>query len=579
MPQPEWESLAREVGELARRVTSLEERLRFAEARGAGPEALREAGPSPEESAGLASTHPLQQAAGVLPLLGRALLGVAGAYLLRAITEAGVVPNRVGIAAGIVYAGGWLLWAARVPAQQALAAAVYSLTGAVVLVPLLWEATVRLHAIGAPAAGTTLFLFAVFGMAVSWRKNLQVVSTVATVAAVGAGCALLIGTHDVLPLTLLLLAIAAAVEASACLDHWLNERWLTALAADLSVLLATWLVTNDRGMPETYAAIPHLWLFGAQVALLAIYLASTIVRTLLRGFNFTAFETAQVGFAFLIGVGGGLSLSRLDARLAVSMATLAVVCAAACYLVSFSRLARRAGPARNFYTYSTFGILLALSGSRILLPGIAAAGLWSVLAIAGVWAGGRFGRLTLQVHGGIYLLLALVESGVPQQALSFLLGSAAWPGDRAGALVAGALAAALTYTVAVHYRQTGAAPRGAETLRLLLAATFLLLISGALAGGLTGLCRAIAGADAGEAYCATLRTGVIVIAAVALAWLGRRWDRRELTRLVYPAMALGGYRLLALDLHQDRKAALFLSLLIYGATLTALPKLRRTAGQ
>ena len=64
-------------------------------------------------------------------------------------------------------------------------------------------------------------------------------------------------------------------------------------------------------------------------------------------------------------------------------------------------------------------------------------------------------------------------------------------------------------------------------------------------------------------------------AALALAWSGSRWNRPELSRLIYPVMLLGGYRLLAADLHQDRKAALFLSLLVYGAALAALPKLKR----
>jgi len=580
VPQPEWESLARDVRDLTRRVASIEECLRLAEARERAPEAPPAATyPPPQEPSGLSSSHPLEQAAGLLPVLGRALLGMAGAYLLRALTEAGALPNQVGIVAGIVYAGGWLMWAARAPAQETLAAAIYSLTAVLVLVPLLWEATVRFHAIAAGTAGATLFLFAVFGMVVSWRRNLLAVSTIATVAALGSAAALLLGTHDVLPFTFLFLAIAAAVEASACLDHWLNERWLAAVAADLSVLLATWLVTNERGLPETYAAIPHLWLFGAQVALLAIYLASTIIRTLLRGFSFTAFETAQAGFAFLISVSGGLSLSRADARLAPVMAAIALACAAACYLVSFSRLERRAGAGRNFYTYSTFGILLALAGSRILFSGIAAAGVWSALAIAAIWAGGRFERLTLQVHGVIYLLLALAVSGAPQQAAAFLLGSAAWPGDRLVALLIGALTSALAYALAVRYRQPGTASWNSETLRLVLAATFLGLTAGAIAGGLTGLYHAVTGPESSHAYCATLRTSVVVISSVLLAWLGPRLGRLELTRLVYPAMVLGGYRLLTQDLYQDRKVALFLSLLIYGATLTALPKLRRTVSQ
>jgi hypothetical protein len=40
-------------------------------------------------------------------------------------------------------------------------------------------------------------------------------------------------------------------------------------------------------------------------------------------------------------------------------------------------------------------------------------------------------------------------------------------------------------------------------------------------------------------------------------------------------MLLGAYRLVAVDMHQDRKVALFLSLLLYGAALMAIPRLRR----
>ncbi len=118
MPQPEWEALEREVRDLTQRVASIERQLRLAEARDAAeapPEAIH--APS-EELSGLSSSHPLEQAAGLLPVLGRALLGMAGAYLLRALTEAGAMPDRAGIAAGIVYAGGWLMWAARLPSSK-----------------------------------------------------------------------------------------------------------------------------------------------------------------------------------------------------------------------------------------------------------------------------------------------------------------------------------------------------------------------------------------------------------------------------------------------------------------------------
>jgi len=111
--------------------------------------------------------------------------------------------------------------------------------------------------------------------------------------------------------------------------------------------------------------------------------------------------------------------------------------------------------------------------------------------------------------------------------------------------------------------------------RLVLAAAFLWMLAGVLAGSLTSAYHWWFGAGASHAYCATLRTTVLAVAALALAWCGARWDRQELSRLMYPCLLLGAYRLAAEDLHEDRKVALFLSLLVYGAVLTAIPKLKR----
>ncbi len=549
MQPPELEH---ELAALAQRVAAIEERLGI----NAMAAAEEQAGPV-AAAAGERPADPTE----LLPAFGRALLGLAAAYLLRAVTESGSLPGRMGVALGISYAIAWLVWAARTPAERRIQAALHSLTAVLVLAPLLWEATLRFHAISNWTAGGLLLFFTIFGLAVSWRKNLLIVATIATLAGVGTSCALLVASHDVLPFTFVLLAIAAAVESSACLDHWLSERWLAAAAADLSVLLATWLVTNARGVPDTYAPIPHSWLLAAQVALLAIYLASVIVRTLLRHCTFTVFETAQCAAAFLISVSGGLQLSP-------AMAVVAVVCGAACYVVSFAVL-ERTGRDRNFYTYSTFGILLALAGSRILLSGDAAAAAWTAVALACIWAGGAFQSLTLQMHGGIYLVLALTFSGAFRQAAAFVLGSADWPGAEPLAISLGALAALMAWLLAVRAES--------QLFRTAMAAVLAWLGAGIAAGMLAAAYHGIFGADASHAYCATLRTAVLSVAALGLAWAGTRWKAAEWTRLIYPTMALGAWRLVMDDLHQDRKAALFLSLLVYGAVLTILPKLRRVA--
>jgi hypothetical protein len=562
------DDLEREVRDLARRVAALE-RLVSTSPCGADCQSAADfqSAPAPEARA-LPTTTTL------LPILGRALLGLAGAYLLRALTESRTFAPQAGVAIGLLYALLWLVWAARTPAARRIETALLSLTSALVLSPLLWEATLRFHAISTWTAGATLLLFTVFGLAVSWRKDLLIVATITTLAGLGTAAGLLMATHDVLPFTFVFLAIAAAVEASACLDHWLSERWLAATTADLSVLLATWLVTNARGLPAAYAPIPHSWLLASQVLLLAIYLSSTIIRTLFRGFTFTAFETAQCALAFLIGVGGVLRLSNQSS----AAGALALACAAACYLVSFALLDRDGPHGRNFYTYSTFGILLTLAGSRILLSGAAAPGAWLALAIGCIWAGGFFGRLTLQVHGAVYLLLALLSSGALKQAGDFLLGeTASWPGEQPAAVGAGALAAAVCYLLAARRAPAERGAWSVQAFRLVVAGALVWLAAGIAAGALTAAYHALYGAGASHAYCATLHTGVLAGAALLLAWAGSRWNRLELSRLIYPVMIAGAYRLVVEDLHQDRKAALVLSLLLYGAALILLPRLHRIA--
>ena len=562
------DDLEREVRDLARRVAALEQLVGHALA---CPDSVGQALPPANNVVQALPSPALPATTTLLPVLGRALLGLAGAYLLRALTESGTFAPQAGVAIGLLYALLWLVWAARTHAALRSETALRSLTSVLVLAPLLWEATLRFHAISTWTAGAMLLLFTVFGLAVSWRKDLLIVATITTLAGLGTAAGLLMATHDVLPFTFVFLATAAAVEASACLDHWLSERWLAAATADLSVLLATWLVTNARGLPEAYAPIPHSWLLASQVLLLAIYLSSTIIRTLWRGFTFTAFETAQCALAFLIGVGGGLRLSNQSS----AAGALAVACAAACYVVSFALLDRGSSHGRNFYTYSTFGILLALAGSRILLSGAAASGAWLALAIGCIWAGVFFGRLTLQVHGAVYLLLALASSGALQQAGDFLLGTAAWPGEKPAAIGAGALAAAFCYLLATRHARGERGTWSLRAFRLAVAAALVWLAAGVAAGVLTTAYHALFGAGASHAYCATLRTGVLAAAALLLAWAGSRWHRLELSRLIYPVMIAGAYRLVVEDLRQDRKAALFLSLLLYGAALMALPRWHR----
>jgi hypothetical protein len=134
--------------------------------------------------------------------------------------------------------------------------------------------------------------------------------------------------------------------------------------------------------------------------------------------------------------------------------------------------------------------------------------------------------------------------------------------------------AALCYFLATRYAASRDG-RAVRINRMAIAAMLTWLVAGTLAGALTAGYHAALGQLASHAYCATLRTGVLTASGLLLAWVGARRNNWELGHLAYPMMALGAYRLLAEDMHQERKASLFLSLLVYGAALTLLPRLNR----
>ncbi len=105
--------LEERVAALATAVAALETRL-------AGLERGTESGPRVREereasdAAGAAAeagvaAPPRASGAAPMALAGRAFLGIGGAYLFRALTEAGTLPHLAGVALGLVYAGAWIL--------------------------------------------------------------------------------------------------------------------------------------------------------------------------------------------------------------------------------------------------------------------------------------------------------------------------------------------------------------------------------------------------------------------------------------------------------------------------------------
>ena len=94
----------------------------------------------------------ISAAGGAFSVLGKAMLGIAGAYLLRAVAESSSLPRLAVAAVAIVYAScGWYGRRERT-AVTGLPGATYACTSALILAPMLWELTLRFKVLPAAAA-------------------------------------------------------------------------------------------------------------------------------------------------------------------------------------------------------------------------------------------------------------------------------------------------------------------------------------------------------------------------------------------------------------------------------------------
>jgi hypothetical protein len=311
------------------------------------------------------------------------------------------------------------------------------------------------------------------------------------------------------------------------------------------------------------------------LSLPVLYLGSIAIRTLLRSRAVRPFEVVQAAVALLIGFGGTLGIVRFTGAATLAVGAFWLLLGAACYAVAFAFIERREGIGRNFYVYTTFAGLLTLAGAWITLaPSPRAVG-WAGLGLGAAWLGGRLQRITLRTHSLVYLGMAAGAAGLLQGALDGLLAEASGPWCDVTPLgLAIGVVAAVAYAVLARTSRPGT-PWNLLLPQAGVAALIVVVGAGLVARGLAGLLADAPGGAADAAFLDTSRTAALAGLAVALAWAGRRWARPELTWLVYPVLAAGGFRLLLEDLPQGRPVTLFISFALYGGALFTTPRLLR----
>jgi hypothetical protein len=225
-----------------RELAEIRDRLDRLESRAPGPDrdAVRRTAVAAEVSDEPAAPRSALLA-GAVGLVGRTLMALGGAYLLRAVTETGAVPPLAGAVTGLAYAGLWLLLADRAAAQgRRLSAVFHGVATAMIAYPLIWETTTEFGLLSHAAAAALVPFLVALGLALAWRHRLGGIAWVhglfglATIYIPRYG--LFHHTLDLITFTVALLLIALLVELTALRDRWLGLRWPTALVLDLAVL-------------------------------------------------------------------------------------------------------------------------------------------------------------------------------------------------------------------------------------------------------------------------------------------------------------------------------------------------------
>jgi hypothetical protein len=562
------EQLSERVRELERRVSALEGQPEKSTPASAQPNLALQ---RPRPPATWRGFPPAEVPGGAVPVLGKAVLGIAGAYLLRAIAESGAVPKLPILIVAIVYAGLWMFWAVRSHAANRFASATYGITAALILAPLLWESTVRFQVLSPAFAALVLVAFVVLALALAWRRNLQMIPWIATLSTVITAVALIIATGELAPLTAALLAVALATEFAACMEHRLSLRAVPAIAANFAIWLLIDVMTSSGGVPEGYRSISPATITLLCLILFGIYGGSIAVRTLFLRRPITIFEIGQGVLAFLLAAFGIMRATHGAA--APALGVFSLLLAAICYWGALSRFTAEAY-ARDRRVCATYAGALLLGGTFLLFPVNLQVLFLCVAAIAAVFLYSRTNKLSLGIHASFYLGAAAAASALPSwtaAALSRTVPSAP-PWD----VWIVAVSAAVCYILGSRETPVTQAAQDQKKRRLLWVLPAVVVGFAAAALAVVAVLWLTAGRIAlSPSRLSVVRTVVNCALALTLGYLGSRWKRVELGWVAYTAVAFGTIKLLVEDLRFGNAASLVVSLLFYGLILILLPRLTR----
>ncbi len=559
------EDLPDGLNRLENRLDALERRVYALEHPAEAMSSVAALQPSPQVATESDSEPSASEAVGTFSVLGKAMLGIAGAYLLRALADSNVLPNAVVAAVAIAYALAWLVWASRAKTGDWLTGTVYSCTSALILAPMLWELVLRFNVLAAPVAAAIVAGFAVAVSVLAWKRELSPVLWVGNLTAAAISLALSIASHHMIPFIGTLLLMVLISEFGAARGRESGVRILVSLAADAAVWALIFIYTSQEGMRASYPPLGAAALIAPGLILFVIFGASVVYKTVLVAKQITVFETMQTMATFLLAACSLIYFGPPGSG--TGFGFLCLVLSGVGYVTTLTRF-KRAEERRNLLVFANWSAALMLAGSVMSMPAKAQIVWLSMCAVAASWVGARTLRLHLQLHGLVFLVVAAAGAGFMAWVAEALAG--AMPG-------AAGLAVYLIMVCAIACYAAVALNRGEGWKQQGLALVFALLTMSAVAAFIVhGLMSLIAlKVIPGAHHLAFIRTLTICLVAIGLEFGGARWGRGELTKIGYATLALLALKLAVEDLRNGQLAYIAGSIFLFAITLIVVPRVAR----
>src|SRR5579863_2966977 len=355
------------------------------------------------------------QTANIFPLVGRAMLGIAGAYLLRALAETGMMPKGVVATVAIAYALAWLLWAGRAPSFPAL---VYAGTSMMILVPMLWEETLHFRLFAPLATAGVLAAFVIVATILGWFRESSPELWITYGALAAAAIALSVATHAMLPFVLVLLLVVLVCEGARALGHSRPIWPLVAFAADVTLWGMIFVYSGPQDARAEYPELSAAALLLPVLLLFAISAAGVAVRVLIQGSRITALEIVQVMIAFGLAVSSVLFFARGQALV---LGAACLILSAATYTASF-RYLRHSSEARSFRVFTMWSAALLIAGLLWSLPRSGAAIALAVAGTAGYFVAARMEIPIVELQGALFFCASVMASNVASYVFGALVG-------------------------------------------------------------------------------------------------------------------------------------------------------------